>query len=259
MLVAKAEPVVVAEPWGAARLAPCALLGAALSPMFHCAPPARSGDAANGGGGGRRLGAAGSKRRVSGSARDGGQPKRMRGGNTATGWTVEEDLALLAGVRRYGTQFPLVAAEMPPPPSGKQRTPDAVRNRLHRLQSDQELRKALDQRKASERVAVDALLAAQSPPPGAASCGSLGPQHGALTEARPTRCIRGSEHGRAKWSAEEDALIEQAHSLHGGQWRRIAAQLPGRSDSSVRNRWVRTPPEARRACVTQAHPCACHV
>ena len=259
MLVAKAEPVVVAEPWGAARLAPCALLGAALSPMFHCAPLARSGDAANGGGGGRRLGAAGSKRRVSGSALDGGQPKRMRGGNTATGWTVEEDLALLAGVRRYGTQFPLVAAEMPPPPSGKQRTPDAVRNRLQRLQSDQELRKALDQRKASERVAVDALLAAQSPPPGAASCGSLGPQHGALTEARPTRCIRGSEHGRAKWSAEEDALIEQAHSLHGGQWRRIAAQLPGRSDSSACNRWVRTPPEARRACVTQAHPCACHV
>jgi len=185
---------------------------------------------------------------MSGSALDGGQPKRMRGGNSAPGWTVEEDLALLAGVRRYGTQFPLVAAEMPLLPSGKQRTPDAVRNRLHRLQSDQELRKALDQRKASERVAVDALLAGSPPPPG-----SLGPQHGAPTEARPTRCIRGSEHGRAKWSAEEDALIEQAHSLHGRQWRRIAAQLPGRSDSSIRNRWARLNDERRK----QTAPASC--
>jgi len=38
---------------------------------------------------------------------------------------------------------------------------------------------------------------------------------------------------------ETFASFDQAHGLHGSQWRCIAAQLPGRSDSSVRNRWVR--------------------
>jgi len=89
-----------------------------------------------------------------------------------------------------------------------------------------------------------------SPPPGAAADGILvlyDPKHVALTEARPTTCIRGADHGRAYWSPEEDALIEQAHGLHGSQWRCIAAQLPGRSDSSVRNRWARLKEAAKSA------------
>jgi len=169
-------------------------------------------------------------------------------------WSEAEDLALLAGVRRYGTQFPLIAAGMPLLPNGLQRTPDAVRNRHHRLQNqDRVLQNASELRKASERDAVDALLAGQSsrsPPPSAAADGSLvlyDPMHAALTEARPTTCVRGADHGRAYWSPEEDTLIEQAHNLHGSRWRCIAAHLPGRSDSSVRNRWVRLTEGAKPA------------
>jgi hypothetical protein len=45
--------------------------------------------------------------------------------------------------------------------------------------------------------------------------------------------------GRTKWSAEEDALIYEGVRMHGCRWRQISAELPGRSDSSVRNRWRR--------------------
>ena len=43
-------------------------------------------------------------------------------------WTATEDLAILATVRRLGTQWDRIAAQLPG------RTPDAVRNRWHRLQ-----------------------------------------------------------------------------------------------------------------------------
>ena len=51
--------------------------------------------------------------------------------------------------------------------------------------------------------------------------------------------MRGAAHGRAIWRPAEDALIEEGYLRYGAQWRRIAATLPGRSDSSIRNRWVR--------------------
>lgn len=41
---------------------------------------------------------------------------------------------------------------------------------------------------------------------------------------------------RIFWSAEEDATILHGLRLHGKHWRKILAMLPGRSDSSVRNR-----------------------
>lgn len=44
---------------------------------------------------------------------------------------------------------------------------------------------------------------------------------------------------RKEWSVQEDAIIRQAVLAHGGRWRKIAAELPGRSDDAVRNRWNR--------------------
>lgn len=44
---------------------------------------------------------------------------------------------------------------------------------------------------------------------------------------------------RKEWSAAEDALIRSSVESHGCKWRVIAAQLPGRSDDAVRNRWNR--------------------
>ncbi|EOD27491.1 hypothetical protein EMIHUDRAFT_235703 [Emiliania huxleyi CCMP1516] len=43
------------------------------------------------------------------------------------------------------------------------------------------------------------------------------------------------------------SCLLDAHGLHGSQWRCIAAQLPGRSDSSVRNRWARLKEAAKSA------------
>lgn len=44
---------------------------------------------------------------------------------------------------------------------------------------------------------------------------------------------------RQAWSAEEDAAILRSVQVHGLKWRLVAADLPGRSDDAVRNRWKR--------------------
>lgn len=50
---------------------------------------------------------------------------------------------------------------------------------------------------------------------------------------------RGYAAERKEWTAAEDAVIREAVQTQGFKWRRIAAQLPGRSDDAVRNRWNR--------------------
>ena len=50
----------------------------------------------------------------------------------------------------------------------------------------------------------------------------------------------GSAHGRSMWTAEEDRLINEGVCRLGSKWRQIAtAFMPSRSDSSIRNRWMR--------------------
>ena len=51
----------------------------------------------------------------------------------------------------------------------------------------------------------------------------------------------GSRNGpeRKEWTAAEDEIIESGVAMFGCKWRRIAEQLPGRSDDAVRNRWNR--------------------
>ena len=41
------------------------------------------------------------------------------------------------------------------------------------------------------------------------------------------------------WSPEEDTIILEMHSQLGPLWSQIVRQLPGRTVSSVRNRWQR--------------------
>ena len=42
------------------------------------------------------------------------------------------------------------------------------------------------------------------------------------------------------WTAEEDALLVELHKQYGNAWVKIAAQMPGRSDNSIKNRWNST-------------------
>lgn len=63
----------------------------------------------------------------------------------------------------------------------------------------------------------------------------------AAAAADPTknRRLQVSALPRKEWSAKEDALIRSGVEQMGCRWRVIAAQLPGRSDDAVRNRWSR--------------------
>lgn len=62
--------------------------------------------------------------------------------------------------------------------------------------------------------------------------GALGaPPQGSRKEVL---CLTGSDHGRARWMAYEDEVIQDGVKRWGCKWRQIALLLPGRSDSSIR-------------------------
>lgn len=65
----------------------------------------------------------------------------------------------------------------------------------------------------------------------------LQPPTAELALAKPMRMRNALE--RREWSTEEDQLILDGVLEYGCRWRKIAAQLPGRSDDAVRNRWNR--------------------
>lgn len=70
------------------------------------------------------------------------------------------------------------------------------------------------------------------------------PSKTARVGTAPLCAVAGDKNGRnvaerKEWSAAEDALIRSSVEAHGCKWRIIAAELPGRSDDAVRNRWNR--------------------
>lgn len=113
-----------------------------------------------------------------------------------------------------------------------------MRNRWHRLQkrhpngvrNDEEQDAAPSLAIERSRSGGDALTALGAPLlPAPAASGY---------EERPS-VIVGSDHGRTRWSEAEDRTIEDGVRALGCRWRQISATLPGRSDSSIRNRWHR--------------------
>ncbi|EOD30797.1 hypothetical protein EMIHUDRAFT_232396 [Emiliania huxleyi CCMP1516] len=99
-------------------------------------------------------------------------------------------------------QWHRIAAQLPG------RTADAVRNRWQRLQKSHSLGETEE-----GRAALDTMLIA----------------HGFDKDWGV----------KAVWTAHEDQLIEEGVRRFGHRWRQVAASLPGRSDSSVRNRWTK--------------------
>lgn len=124
---------------------------------------------------------------------------RRPGKRQRLAWTDEENQIILEECRRLGTQWDKIAFMLPG------RTADAVRNQCHRLHK------------------------------------TMGTYNSSNEDSDDETCERvtGAAHGRSMWTAEEDRAIMEGVRRFGCKWRRIAALLPGRSDSSVRNRWSR--------------------
>ena len=175
-------------------------------------------------------------------------------------WTHTEDMTILALHRHYGTQWEMIAAQLPG------RTADAVRNRCFRLQKQHPMSAteegiaALDGFVlATHGIAPPNLpaVALQSSGPvdeGSSPAGAMAgvaateaataasatpPMGAAIPTAGSATCVKGADHGRQAWSADEDKIIEEGVARLGCKWREIAKFLPGRSDSSIRNRWMR--------------------
>lgn len=143
------------------------------------------------------------------------------------GWTNTEDLTILAAVRRIGTQWQRIADELP------SRTADAVRNRWHRLQKTHLLSDTDEGRSALDGLLIASGIDPDWCPPELAS-----PDPSSSPAPETTRVV-GADHGRQMWTADEDRIIEDGVRRFGCKWRQIAALLPGRTDSSIRNRWMR--------------------
>ncbi|KAL1504948.1 hypothetical protein AB1Y20_008715 [Prymnesium parvum] len=188
------------------------------------------------------------------------------------GWTEAEDKVVLLAVRTFGTQWNAVSGQL------VGRTADAVRNRWHRLQKrghSELVGESAEDAAACRQLLAAAMMATTlvSPPegqrstsapsardPSSASSYTTPPETegkasppsdrapltqggGSCLLALPTSneviCLTGSDHGRARWTAHEDQVIQDGVKRWGCKWRQIAALLPGRSDSSIRNRWMR--------------------
>ena len=210
-------------------------------------------------------------------------------------WRNTEDLMILASVRKFGTQWPRIAEQLPgrtadavttrpshtqcmrvgptPPPHApcysqpstitKRNQEPATpvefpqpaharcvttllvawqaRNRWHRLQQTHTLGNG-EEGGVNMASIGGALLASGVTLPVSMMAEhqhGLAPGPEEHSEGSGVERKTGSAHGRSMWTEEEDQLIEEGVRRFGCKWRQIATALPGRSDSSIRNRWMR--------------------
>ena len=112
-------------------------------------------------------------------------------------------------------------------------------------------------------AAAGSVLASAASLPGAVGFSVEHGQSAMSMSLVPAPLAAGSRNGpeRKEWTTAEDEIIQSGVAMFGCKWRRIAAQLPGRSDDAVRNRWnrlkeVRDGPPAESAEGEAAAPAA---
>lgn len=133
---------------------------------------------------------------------------------TKLAWTAEEDAIIAQGVGQVGTKWSHIRKMLPEASQG--RTEDALRNRWQRLQRKQRQQRA---------------TAARGGEGDAFAPGCSGSKGGAPK-------ISSSKYGDM-WDRQEDERIESGVIRYGLLFRAIAAEMPGRTVSAVRNRWLR--------------------
>ena len=160
---------------------------------------------------------------------------------TRKAWLAEEDELILSQVDTMGFRWRVIAAMLPG------RSDDAVRNRWNRLQE-------------AWRDGVSGAVPADRPKAGykCTKCGKPKKNHvcdfqsgsmlaPAAGPAGPTRArdrmppamAAEGEKLRVSWTRHEDDMIRMSVSRMGPRWATIAAELPGRTEHAVRNRWHR--------------------
>ena len=190
-------------------------------------------------------------------------------------WMAEEDKVILDAVTRIGFRWRSIAALLPG------RSDDAVRNRWNRLQEAIKEGNAKPKQggyKCSKcgqpkrhhictwvpppreqfaaAQAAHAAHAAQAAH-GAGCSGScyLGAD-GAMSKPQPQRKPKSTnasgEAQRTSWTAMEDAIIRRGVAQVGTKWSVISAQLRGRTEHAVRNRWHRLQSAFASATVSAA-------
>ena len=116
-------------------------------------------------------------------------------------WSTEEDQAIVSAMLSFGTDWERIAEVIPG------RTADSVRNRWRRIAPLVKSQVQIDTRRVVPLASRDA----------------------------------GNLHapGWVGFTSEEDRILMESVASFGAKWRKIAALLPGRSESSVRNRYAR--------------------
>ena len=137
-------------------------------------------------------------------------------------WSTHEDSVIQQGAAG-GLEWDTIAEHLPG------RTADATRNRYHRL------KKGIQDNYEPSACAHQS--AAAPPFVCRRTCGpELSTIHapGAWPQLQ-----KKARKNVARWTSTEDEFINEAVRVFGQKWRKLAALMPGRSDSSIRNRWQR--------------------
>jgi len=140
-------------------------------------------------------------------------------------WSPQDDAKIVAGVRRHGCKWRVIAALLPG------RSDDAVRNRWNRVKDLPEHRSSSD----DGARATDA----KPPKPRKATPNVQAAKKGKQTDACSDEADQENKRERVSWSRQEDELILTSVEQLGNKWHKIAGHLPGRTEHAIRNRFAR--------------------